>query len=1093
MASSSFPSFQRGPNKFSSASVKPGREDTRHTENLAYFIAVLQHMKVDILPITWQPGLEGLGVGNSAIVNQSLVNISLSFAFKRTSLTTNFRVLISEVAILSIPRIKAHPNIHSLEGVCWETTKFHDNTRKVWPVLVSPKAELGDLKSFMKKGRGRSLMLQQRLGICLEIAQALQTMHECNVIHGDLKPENILIFNSKASDAVVAKVSDFGYSTMWAGHEEVIYVPKTEPWQAPEWHQRGFLFDDAKKMDWYSFGMVSLWVFLTFESAGLAESLRASIMTEEFDWEKGYHFESLKSTGKLLRLVVDAVGAEFDMIPPVTTFLAIFQATLQPDPKHRIDNMSAFSFTPEISLGQVLGQNFQDMNIVHEIQSGLPNHATLNPTDGFLLLQLSAVDTEIRHYMIEQLKALATVSCDDFCEICKNSASFCLATLSSIGFGTSLDEDEAHKLILRSGRTEEDLQTAKQTVQSILPDHQSYRPGNFKSFNDEGIIELKEPDFAIQDESSKEIPADEDCSLEILAIESTLGSTHVICRQLKASWANYLYNKGHYEEAVRMRREILESVEKSRGPSHIEAALAKNLLSGVLSELGHGVEAHDLTQQAYDVLLSTLGKTHAITVGGMTTLAYVKSKQGHYEDALRLQILAVEEIETRLGRTHPTTCHALLNLSSYFYLLERYPEAETKALDVIERMKESLGEEHVRTQKAKRGLSNVYMDQGRLHEARKLHVELHEFLCKAYGQDHLDTTVALSELAQINHLLGMNEEAETQLKTALRLSTQLVEATNPYCLGIQSVLSNVLAAEGKFNESLEMEMDLCNQMRRCKGSLHPETIVVLTNLANTYMQQNRLKEAEDLELEVLAIKTEKYGPHGKPLLPTQWSLATLYTRQSRLADAEKMWHEVVQTKLRASESNDPFTLRAKSNLASILQRLRKSDEALILMHEALSGREATNGPAHKYTFEAREAIVALHTLNGDESEAEKMDLDTLEICMQHPDCNLEETFNPLHRLGALYARQERLDEAALMFTNEVYRRKQTNNSSKEQLLNAIDNLASVCELQKDYPRAVRLREEVSEGKLQMFGQDHPESVVARARFDSSKACMSENN
>ena len=40
----------------------------------------------------------------------------------------------------------------------------------------------------------------------------------------------------------------------------LIYMPKSEPWHAPEWHYRGFGLLDAMKMDVFSFGTLCLWL-----------------------------------------------------------------------------------------------------------------------------------------------------------------------------------------------------------------------------------------------------------------------------------------------------------------------------------------------------------------------------------------------------------------------------------------------------------------------------------------------------------------------------------------------------------------------------------------------------------------------------------------------------------------------------------------------------------------------------------------------------------------------------------------------------------------------------------------------------------------
>lgn len=45
-----------------------------------------------------------------------------------------------------------------------------------------------------------------------------------------------------------------------ADESEVVYLPGSTPWNAPELHHRGFELPQAKKTDIYSFGMLCLWV-----------------------------------------------------------------------------------------------------------------------------------------------------------------------------------------------------------------------------------------------------------------------------------------------------------------------------------------------------------------------------------------------------------------------------------------------------------------------------------------------------------------------------------------------------------------------------------------------------------------------------------------------------------------------------------------------------------------------------------------------------------------------------------------------------------------------------------------------------------------
>jgi serine/threonine protein kinase len=80
-----------------------------------------------------------------------------------------------------------------------------------------------------------------------------------DIIHGDIKPQNILVFRDDGG-SLLAKVADFGYSCLGTRDNDVVRLPTSWPWVAPEWHQRGFYVQAAKKMDVYSFGMLCFWI-----------------------------------------------------------------------------------------------------------------------------------------------------------------------------------------------------------------------------------------------------------------------------------------------------------------------------------------------------------------------------------------------------------------------------------------------------------------------------------------------------------------------------------------------------------------------------------------------------------------------------------------------------------------------------------------------------------------------------------------------------------------------------------------------------------------------------------------------------------------
>lgn len=144
----------------------------------------------------------------------------------------------------------------------------------------------------------------------------------------------------------MAKMADFGYSTMVVNDGQTVLLPRSVPWHAPEHHHRNFKFPDAKKTDSYSLGMLCLWLLFQdrfqesivtsgeafqAETTSLPESLRI------YSW-----LEQAKQEGKLRSISYDQiqVTAELDgeQKGALKTF---FDSTLTHDPSSRSSDLKS--------------------------------------------------------------------------------------------------------------------------------------------------------------------------------------------------------------------------------------------------------------------------------------------------------------------------------------------------------------------------------------------------------------------------------------------------------------------------------------------------------------------------------------------------------------------------------------------------------------------------------------------------------------------------------------------------------------------------------------------------------------------------------
>lgn len=71
---------------------------------------------------------------------------------------------------------------------------------------------------------------------------------------------------------VTAKVTDFSYSCIGKSDDDIVILPRSELWQAPEYHRGGCKVKDAKLMDIYSFGLICFWLLFPAEFDDLAST-----------------------------------------------------------------------------------------------------------------------------------------------------------------------------------------------------------------------------------------------------------------------------------------------------------------------------------------------------------------------------------------------------------------------------------------------------------------------------------------------------------------------------------------------------------------------------------------------------------------------------------------------------------------------------------------------------------------------------------------------------------------------------------------------------------------------------------------------------
>jgi len=101
--------------------------------------------------------------------------------------TDRLQAVLTEMKVLYHPPIRRHPNIVKLLQLRWDT---QNGPNLIAPTLVLEHGDLGSLSAFQDQNRV-VLHSRAKTQICLDVAEGLQFLHDCGIVHGDVKSEYV--------------------------------------------------------------------------------------------------------------------------------------------------------------------------------------------------------------------------------------------------------------------------------------------------------------------------------------------------------------------------------------------------------------------------------------------------------------------------------------------------------------------------------------------------------------------------------------------------------------------------------------------------------------------------------------------------------------------------------------------------------------------------------------------------------------------------------------------------------------------------------------------------------------------------------------
>ncbi|EDN05636.1 conserved hypothetical protein [Histoplasma mississippiense (nom. inval.)] len=231
--------------------------------------------------------------------------------------------------------------------------------------------------------------------------------------------------------------------------------------------------------------------------------------------------------------------------------------------------------------------------------------------------------------------------------------------------------------------------------------------------------------------------------------------------------------------------------------------------------------------------------------------------------------------------------------------------------------------------------------------------------------------------------------------------------------------------------------------KRVLGTEHPDTLASMGNLAAIYWSQERWKEAEELDVQVVDISQRVLGVENRDTLACMANLASIYWNQGRLKEAEKLDVQVVEISQRVLEAEHPDTLVSMANLASTYLCQGRWKEAEELNVQVVEIRKRVLGAEHPDTLASMDILASIYRSQRQLKEAEELLMQVMEISSrvlgtEHPD-----TLTSMGNLAATYQSQGRWKEAEEQEVQVVEIRKRVLGAEHSSTLTSMNILASI--------------------------------------------------
>lgn len=257
-------------------------------------------------------------------------------------------------------------------------------------------------------------------------------------------------------------------------------------------------------------------------------------------------------------------------------------------------------------------------------------------------------------------------------------------------------------------------------------------------------------------------------------------------------------------------------------------------------------------------------------------------------------------------------------------------------------------------------------DLGLLYQSRGRYTKAKPFDEKAItlresGDSKGMVVVSINNNAVLKKETGFYTEAEKDFKKALEIATGLNDK-----LAMALVNNNLAMTYLDMNKLKDAEARMNTSISEASEVLKNNSsnfIKLQINLANIYRFEKKYNESEELYLKAISIKEKKLGAHPD-LAHLKKGLAQLYMEMGKTGEVEKLLLGAYDINKKKLGEKNPATVAVQQELANFYRYTNNNSKATDLITKVVAAKKEIYGEAHPNYIQALEDLALTQWQSG---------------------------------------------------------------------------------------------------------------------------------